>query len=156
PQGREEVLVGRLPLRPYQARNDHNSPYARSHRRKTPRMRFHWTMETCLARLATARFSIRRGNAARHSQPATQFPNWLTKTASEVVLLQICNPTEKNYSPMPNTASLGYTIFENPIPGTLDIIDAAIASLFNVMRRLCGSSWQPIEVWLPRPKPRNT
>ena len=42
------------------------------------------------------------------------------------------------------------------VPGTLDIIDAAIASLFNVMRRLCGSSWQPIEVGLPRPKPRNT
>ena len=55
-----------------------------------------------------------------------------------------------------DTASLGYTIFENPVPGTLDIIDAAIASLFNVMRRLCGSSWQPIEVGLPRPKPRNT
>ena len=55
-----------------------------------------------------------------------------------------------------DTASLGYTIFENPVPGTLDIIDAVIASLFNVMRRLCGSSWQPIEVGLPRPKPRNT
>jgi AraC-like DNA-binding protein len=55
-----------------------------------------------------------------------------------------------------DSASLGYTIFENPVAGTLDIVDATIASLFNVMRRLCGSSWQPIEVGLPRPKPRNT
>ena len=54
------------------------------------------------------------------------------------------------------TASLGYTIFENSVPGALDLIDSAVASLFNILRRLCGASWQAIEIGLPRPKPRNT
>lgn len=54
------------------------------------------------------------------------------------------------------TASLGYAIFENSVPAAMEIIDGAVASLFNVMRRLCGSSWHPIEVRLPRSKPRST
>jgi AraC-like DNA-binding protein len=54
------------------------------------------------------------------------------------------------------TASLGYTIFENAVPGAREIVDFAIASLFNVVRRLCGPSWQPIEIGLPRQRPRNT
>jgi hypothetical protein len=58
-------------------------------------------METRSARFGLPDFLFVAGNAACHSQPATQFPNWLTKTVSEGVLLQICNPTEKNYFPMP-------------------------------------------------------
>jgi AraC-like DNA-binding protein len=54
------------------------------------------------------------------------------------------------------TASLGYTIFENSVPSALDIIDGVVANLCNVMRRLCGTSWRPIEVGIPRPRPRNT
>ncbi|SDR64279.1 Helix-turn-helix domain-containing protein [Rhizobiales bacterium GAS113] len=53
------------------------------------------------------------------------------------------------------TASLGYTIFENSVPGALEIIDSVVASLFNIMRRLCGRSWRPIAVMLPRPRPRS-
>ena len=53
-------------------------------------------------------------------------------------------------------ASLGYTIFENAVAGAREIVDFAIASLFNVVRRLCGPSWQPIEIGLPRQRPRNT
>ena len=64
-------------------------------------MQFYWTMETRSARFGLPDFLFVAGNAACHLQPATQFPNWLTKTASEGALLQICNPTEKNYSPMP-------------------------------------------------------
>jgi hypothetical protein len=58
-------------------------------------------METCSARFGHCRILYSSRVTLRASQPATQFPNWLTKTASEGVLLQICNPTEKNYSPMP-------------------------------------------------------
>ena len=54
------------------------------------------------------------------------------------------------------TASLGYTIFENSIVGGPEIVDFAVASLFNILRRLCGPSWQPLEVGLPRQRPRNT
>jgi AraC-like DNA-binding protein len=54
------------------------------------------------------------------------------------------------------TASFGYTIFENSVAGAREVVDFAIASLFNVVRRLCGPSWQPIEIGLPRHRPRNT
>jgi AraC-like DNA-binding protein len=51
---------------------------------------------------------------------------------------------------------LGYTIFETSIPGALEIVDWAVAAGFRIMRRLCGSLWQPIEVRLPRPRPQST
>src|SRR5271169_1130330 len=54
------------------------------------------------------------------------------------------------------TASLGYAIFENSVPSAAQIIDAAVATEFNIMRRLCGDSWRPIEVRLPRPRPAST
>jgi AraC-like DNA-binding protein len=54
------------------------------------------------------------------------------------------------------TTSLGYTIFGDSVPGAAQIIDAAVAAEFNIMRRLCGSSWRPIEIILPRPKPQST
>jgi AraC-like DNA-binding protein len=56
----------------------------------------------------------------------------------------------------PRLASIGYAIFENSIASAPQIIDAAIATKFNIMRRLCGSSWRPIEIILPRPKPQTT
>jgi AraC-like DNA-binding protein len=56
----------------------------------------------------------------------------------------------------PSTASLGYAVFENLVPGVFDIIDCMVATEFNIMRRLCGSSWRPIEVTLPREKPKRT
>jgi AraC-like DNA-binding protein len=54
------------------------------------------------------------------------------------------------------TASLGYAIFENSVPSAPQIIDAVVATEFNVMRRLCGDAWRPIEVMLPRQKPQST
>ncbi len=54
------------------------------------------------------------------------------------------------------TSSLGYTIFENSVAGAREIVDFAVASLFNIMRRLCGDSWQPLEIGLPRPRLRST
>ncbi|SDR23472.1 AraC-type DNA-binding protein [Rhizobiales bacterium GAS191] len=53
------------------------------------------------------------------------------------------------------TASLGYTIFESSMPGVQQIIDGAVALDFKIMRGLCGGSWRPIEVSLPRAKPRD-
>jgi AraC-like DNA-binding protein len=53
------------------------------------------------------------------------------------------------------TTSLGYTIFENSIPGAQQIIDSAVAIAFKIMRGLCGESWQPIEVLLPRMTPQD-
>ena len=55
-----------------------------------------------------------------------------------------------------NTAVLGYRILELSMPGMLEFVDAAVATRFAVLRRLCGSSWQPIEVALPRARPRST
>ncbi|MBV8426934.1 MAG: AraC family transcriptional regulator [Hyphomicrobiales bacterium] len=54
------------------------------------------------------------------------------------------------------TASLGYTIFEYSITGAPEIVDFSVACLFNFLRRLCGPSWEPLEVGLPRQRPRNT
>jgi AraC-like DNA-binding protein len=53
-------------------------------------------------------------------------------------------------------ASLGYRIFEISMPGAFELVDAAIATRFNIMRQLCGRRWRPIEVTLPRPKPQIT
>jgi AraC-like DNA-binding protein len=50
-------------------------------------------------------------------------------------------------------ACLGYAAFENDEPSGFEIIDMAVAGFFNIMRRLCGSSWKPIEIRLPRPRP---
>jgi AraC-like DNA-binding protein len=54
-----------------------------------------------------------------------------------------------------DTALLGYRVYELWIPGTLEFVDAAMATRFNIMRRLCGSAFQPFEVTLPRAKPQN-
>ena len=54
------------------------------------------------------------------------------------------------------TATLGYAIFENSVPSAPQIIDAVVATEFNVMRRLCGEAWRPIEVMLPRQKPHSS
>ncbi|MBV9519749.1 MAG: AraC family transcriptional regulator [Hyphomicrobiales bacterium] len=51
--------------------------------------------------------------------------------------------------------SLGYTIFDNAIPGAAEMVDLSIATLFNTLRRLCGPSWKPLEISLARPRPRN-
>jgi AraC-like DNA-binding protein len=53
------------------------------------------------------------------------------------------------------TCSLGYTIFDYSAPGAPEIVDGAVASLCNIMRRLCGETWRPIEVMLPRPRPKD-
>jgi AraC-like DNA-binding protein len=51
------------------------------------------------------------------------------------------------------TALLGYRVIGLSIPGTLEFVDAAVATRFNILRRLCGSSWRPTEVALPRARP---
>jgi len=53
-------------------------------------------------------------------------------------------------------ASLGYTAFGDPNAGAWDFIDASIALQFNMLRHLCGPSWRPIEVLLPRQRPRTS
>ena len=43
-------------------------------------------------------------------------------------------------------AALGYAIYQPGMPGSAQVHDATMAIAFNIMRTLCGSSWQPSEV----------
>jgi len=48
---------------------------------------------------------------------------------------------------------LGYTIHNAQIEGTDQIGDAAVAIMWNIMRGLCGTEWQPLEVCFRREAP---
>lgn len=52
-------------------------------------------------------------------------------------------------------ALLSYAIYETETPASDQIYAGAMAITFRIMRELCGSSWNPSEVWLPFRKPRN-
>jgi AraC-like DNA-binding protein len=54
-----------------------------------------------------------------------------------------------------NVVSVGYAVLEGRMPGVAEVIDATLATLFALMRRICGDSFEAIEVTLPRPRPRN-
>jgi AraC-like DNA-binding protein len=49
-------------------------------------------------------------------------------------------------------AVLSYVINE-PVESADQISDGALATLFNIMRGLCGKSWRPTEAHLPRRRP---
>jgi len=44
------------------------------------------------------------------------------------------------------TTLLGYTIYNARIEGADQIGDAAVAIMWNIMRGVCGATWQPLEV----------
>lgn len=52
-------------------------------------------------------------------------------------------------------ASIGYALLDATGPGADQINDAAIAIGMGLMRRLCGSTWKPTAVLLPRCRPRD-
>jgi AraC-like DNA-binding protein len=52
-------------------------------------------------------------------------------------------------------ACFGYAVTAPGIESAEQIVDAAIAIAFNVMRQLCGPGWRPTEVRLTRTPPRD-
>lgn len=54
-----------------------------------------------------------------------------------------------------SNARVGYTTRDLMIPSINQIVDGNIMSTVNIMRRMCGEAWRPIEVMLPRPRPRD-
>jgi AraC-like DNA-binding protein len=52
-----------------------------------------------------------------------------------------------------NVVDVGYAIYYPDAPGADDIYDAVLAGNFTFMRDLCGATWVPTEVFLPRAKP---
>ena len=52
-------------------------------------------------------------------------------------------------------AEFGYAVTAPAIESADQIVDAAIALTFNVMRRLCGTAWRPDAVRLTRKPPRD-
>jgi AraC-like DNA-binding protein len=51
--------------------------------------------------------------------------------------------------------TLRFTLLFPRLEGREEIIDGAIATGFNTMRRLCGPDWKPTEVRLARDRPRD-
>jgi AraC-like DNA-binding protein len=51
------------------------------------------------------------------------------------------------------TAMLEYKIYETDAEATDQIGDAAVATMYNIMRELCGPNWTPIEVRLAHRTP---
>ncbi len=48
---------------------------------------------------------------------------------------------------------LGYAVYERGILGSDQVADLAIATGFNMMRRLCGPDWRPVEILLAHRRP---
>jgi len=46
----------------------------------------------------------------------------------------------------PTRTAIGYSIYHRGTPGRAQIVDAAIAVVFHILRRLCGPHWRPSEV----------
>ncbi len=55
----------------------------------------------------------------------------------------------------PDSASLSYEIYQSGAEATDQIGDGALATIFNMMRTLCGSEWKPSEVRFAHRKPDN-
>lgn len=53
------------------------------------------------------------------------------------------------------TALLGYAIYEPEVEAAEQITDGAIATAFNLLRRLCGPKWRPAEVSFTHRKPKD-
>ena len=52
-----------------------------------------------------------------------------------------------------DVAVFSYDIYETGIADTIQTGDAAVASMLNIMRTLCGPTWTPMEVWLAHRAP---
>src|SRR5919107_2061746 len=52
-----------------------------------------------------------------------------------------------------DVAVLSYAIYEPGIESAEQISDAAIATILNLMRGLCGPEWRPADILLPRSSP---
>lgn len=46
----------------------------------------------------------------------------------------------------PTRTAIGYAIYRRDTPGRAQIVDGAIAVVFQILRRLCGPQWRPSEV----------
>jgi AraC-like DNA-binding protein len=51
--------------------------------------------------------------------------------------------------------ALGYALFGGLTPGTVQVLDGAIAMQHRLLRELCGPSWVPLLVQLSRSRPAN-
>lgn len=49
--------------------------------------------------------------------------------------------------------ALGYTVFKSETPGALQVYSVALASICEIMRILCGPSWQPIKISIAHDEP---
>jgi AraC-like DNA-binding protein len=54
-----------------------------------------------------------------------------------------------------DSTMLGYEIYQPRAEATDQVADGALATLFNVMRALCGPEWKPVEVRFAHDKPRD-
>lgn len=50
---------------------------------------------------------------------------------------------------------LGYAPYQPVGAGTAQVCDAALATAMNIMLELCGPTWKPYEVFLPRARPHD-
>lgn len=55
-----------------------------------------------------------------------------------------------------NSAFFGYEILQPLSKGADQLEDGALASMYNIMRQLCGSDWRQTEVWFTHRMPRDT
>lgn len=53
-------------------------------------------------------------------------------------------------------AFLGYSIIQSGVEAQEQIEDGAVTIIFNILRELCGTSWQPSNVLIAHRKPQNT
>ena len=53
------------------------------------------------------------------------------------------------------TATFAYEIYQADAEATDQIGDAAVATMYNIMRELCGPKWNPLEVRLAHRKPND-
>lgn len=51
---------------------------------------------------------------------------------------------------------VGYNIYQSGTEATIQIEDAAVAIIYNILLALCGSDWEPVEVCFAHRKPRDT
>ena len=50
---------------------------------------------------------------------------------------------------------IGYAVYATGVPHSDHVYDAALAAWLTMIREICGSSWVPSQVFLPRSRPAN-
>ncbi|SDW11198.1 AraC family transcriptional regulator [Thiocapsa roseopersicina] len=58
-------------------------------------------------------------------------------------------------APDPSCVTLGYSIYRHGTPATAQILDAAIAIGYGMLRELCGPAWQPVRLQFSHARPAN-